>query len=90
MTDTVRLTWIHSRHAYVDVHNSMPELTNLQYKTREQHIELGKNRIKRDYADFKMIELFFEVHNPFDPEKPDVRNLFTRLTAKLMMIKQRR
>ena len=54
MTDTVRLTWIHSRHAYVDVHNSMTELTNLQYKTSEQHIELGKNRIKRDYADFKI------------------------------------
>ena len=45
----------------------MTELTNLQHKTSEQHIELGKNRIKRDYADFKMIELFFEVHNPFDP-----------------------
>ena len=54
MTDTVRLTWIHSRHAYADVHNSMTELTNLQYKTSEQHIELGKNRIKRDHADFKI------------------------------------
>ena len=79
-----------SMHAYADVHNSMMELTNLQHKTSEQHIELGKNRIKLDYADFKMIELFFEVHNPFDPEEPDVRNLFTRLTTKLTMIKQRR
>ena len=90
MIDTVRLTGINSMHACTDVHNSMTELTNLQHKTSEQHIELGKNRIKRDYADFKMIELFFEVHNPFDPEEPDVRNLFTRLTTKLTMIKQRR
>ena len=28
MTDTVRLTWIRSMHACVDVHNSMTELTN--------------------------------------------------------------
>ena len=27
-------------------------------------------------------ELFFEVQNPFDPEEPDLRNLFTGLTAK--------
>ena len=82
MTDTVCLTWTHSMHACADVHNSMMELTNLQHKTSEQHIELGKNRIKRDNADFKKIELFFEVHNPFDPEEPDLRNLFTGLTAK--------
>ena len=43
---------------------------------------MEKNRIKRDNADFKMIELFFEVHNPFDPEEPDLRNIFTGLTAK--------
>ena len=82
MTDTVCLTWTHSMHSCADVHNSMMELTNLQHKTSEQHIELGKNRIKRDNADFKKIELFFEVHNPFDPEEPDLRNLFTGLTAK--------
>ena len=77
MTDTVRLTWIHSMHACADVHNSMTEVTNLQHKTSGQHIELGKNRIKRDNADFKRIELFLEVHNPSDPEEPDLRNLFT-------------
>ena len=41
---------------------------------------MEKNRIKRDSADFKKAELFFEVHNPF--EEPDLRNLFTGLTAK--------
>ena len=82
ITDTVRLTWIHSMHECADVYNSMTEVTNLQHKTSEQHRELGKNRIKRDNADFKKIELFFEVHNPFDPEEPDLRNLFTGLTAK--------
>ena len=82
ITDTVRLTWIHSMHECADVYNSMTEVTNLQHKTSEQHRELGKNRIKRDNADFKKIELFFEVQNPFDPEEPDLRNLFTGLTAK--------
>ena len=52
MTNTFRLTWIHSMHACADVHNCMTELTNLQHKTSEQHTELGKNRIKRDNADF--------------------------------------
>ena len=44
MTDTVRLTWIHSTHACADVHNSTMELTNVQHKTSEQHTELGKNK----------------------------------------------
>ena len=66
----------------LNVHNSMTELTSLQHKTSEQHKELGKNRIKRDNADFKKIELFFEVHNPFNPDEPDLKNLFTGVTAK--------
>ena len=45
MIDTVRLTGINSMHACTDVHNSMTELTNLQHKTSEQHIELGKNKL---------------------------------------------
>ena len=93
VTDTVPLTWIHSMHACANVHNPMTELTNLQHKTSEQHTELAKNRIKRDNADFKKIELFFEVHNPFDPEEPDLRNLFTGLKDKTdyqIVIKQRR
>ena len=72
MTDTVRLTWIHSMHACADVHNSMTELTNLRDKTSEQHIELRKSRIKHGNADFTKIELFFEVHTPLSPEEPDL------------------
>ena len=56
----------------------MTKVTNLEDKTREQH----RDRIKRDNADFKQIELFFEVHNTFDPEESDLRNLFTGLTVK--------
>ena len=82
MTNTVCLIWIHSMDACANVHNSMTELTSLQHKTSEQHKELGKNRIKRDNADFKKIELFFEVHNPFNPDEPDLKNLFTGVTAK--------
>ena len=43
---------------------------------------MEKSRIKWDNADFKKIKLFFEVHNPFDPEESDLRNSFRRLTAK--------
>ena len=46
------------------------------------HIELGKNRINCDNANFKKIELFFEVHNPFVSEEPDLRNILTGLTTK--------
>ena len=45
MTDTIRLTWIHSTHACADLHNSTMELTNVQQKTSEQHTELGKNKL---------------------------------------------
>ena len=82
MTDTVCLTWIHNMHTCADVHNSMTGLTNLQHKTSKQHIELGKSRIKCDNADFKKIELFFEVNDPFDHVELDLRNLFTGLTTK--------
>ena len=82
MTNTVRLTVIHSMYACADIHNSKTELTNLQDQTSEKHIELGENRIKRDNGDFKEIEQFFEVHNPFDPQEPYLRNSFKWLTAK--------
>ena len=48
-------------HACADVDNSVMDLINLQHKTSEQNIELGKKKIKRDNAGFKTIELSFEV-----------------------------
>ena len=90
ITNKVRLIWIHSMNAGADAHNSVMEFTNLQHKTssiqnsiEEPHIELEKNRIKRDNVDFKKIELFFEVYNLFDLEEPDLTNLCTGLIAKI-------
>ena len=45
MTHTVRLTWICSMHACADVDNSVMDLINLQHKTSEQNIELGKKNL---------------------------------------------
>ena len=51
MTESVLLSWIHSMHGCASVHNSMTELTNLQHRTSEQHVELGNSRINRDNDD---------------------------------------
>ena len=42
---------------------------------------LEKTELNVTMQIFKKIKLFFEVRNPFNTEEPDLRNLFTGLTA---------
>ena len=37
-----------SMHCYADIHNGMCNLTGLQHRSSEQHIEMGVARRKRD------------------------------------------
>ena len=77
VTETVRLTWIHSMHGAASVHNSMTELTNARYTTSEQHIELGKSLMKRDKEDSLKLQEWLEVYDPLDTEKMPHSEMFT-------------
>ena len=58
-TDSVRLMWVHSAHVCGEVHNAMTILTGLQHQTSEQHIKLGRSRIKRDNSDSIKVQNWF-------------------------------
>ena len=80
-TESVRNQWVHSMHRCASVHNAMCDLTGHYHKSSEQHVELGETRIKRDIADMKKIDLWFESHDPFDTSVPTLRSLSSGLCA---------
>ena len=81
ISNTVNTNWIHSMHRCAEVHNGMVSLAGLQHKTSEQHIELGKSRIKRDVTDLEKLYSWFLQHDPFDVNEHSLRCTSTGLTA---------
>lgn len=81
VTESVLLSWIHSMHGCASVHNSMTELTNLQHKTSEQHVELGRSRIKRDNSDLEKLDQWFNTYNPFLENESSLKSIFSGLTS---------
>ena len=59
----------------------MVSLTGLQHKTIEQHVELGKSRIKRDATYLEKLCSWFHQHDPFDVNEHSLRCISTGLTA---------
>ena len=53
----------------------MTSLTEHQHTTSEQHEELGKNRIQRDFRDLQKISDWFEINNPFDIKRINLQSL---------------
>ena len=82
VTESVRMMWIHSMHRCAGIHNAMSDLTGMQHRTSEQHVELCATRIKRDVSDMKKFDLWFQIHDPFDPDVPSLRSLSSGLAAK--------
>ena len=80
-TDSVRLMWVHSAHTCGEVHNAMTTLTNHQHQTREQHIELGEARLKRDNNDLIKVQKWFERHNPFDESDANLKSIYSGIVA---------
>jgi hypothetical protein len=65
MTESTRLTWVHSVHMSGMVHASLTALCQLERKA-EQHIESGNARCNRDYQDLQKLITWFESNNPFN------------------------
>ena len=59
----------------------MTELTNLQHRTSERHVELGNSRINRDDDDSDKIAQWFNIYGPLVGEDPSLRCLYSGLTA---------
>ena len=78
MSDYVNMLWVGSMHRCSEVHESMTSFTRLQHQTSEQHQELGKSRIKRDWDDLKKVVAFFRQFNPFVGKK-QLQSIFSGL-----------
>ena len=59
----------------------MTALTNPALTTSDQHKELGKTRIMRDYTDLNKMIDFFSTHNPFYLKLESLQSLSTGLIA---------
>lgn len=82
MTQSVRHQWVHTSHQSAAIHNAMSEVTKLETKTSEQHVELGVSRGNRDREDFEKMRNWFKNHNPFENNTAELRSLSTGLKAK--------
>ena len=81
MTENVTLTWVHTVHECVQVHNAMIQLTGNHHQTSNQRGELGASWIKRHNDELEKIKLWIENHNPFYDNEPLLRSIATGLTG---------
>ena len=73
--------WLNSMHRCAGVHGAMSNLTGAQHKTSEQHIELGKSRVKKDNEDLMKLLTWFQIHDPFDINVGTLRSISSGITA---------
>ena len=81
ITETVQLQWIYSMHKCAAVHDAMTTVTDLKHMTSEQHVEFGTSRNTRDYEDLIKVQDWFDQHEPFDLNEPNLHSLSSGLSA---------
>ena len=72
---------MYSIHKCADIHNAMTNVTNAKHQTSDQHVELGRARIKRDNIDLEKVCIWFANFNPFFPTDPNLRSLHSGMTS---------
>ena len=83
VTESTRTMWVGTMHRCAQVHNAMCNLTGLQHRSSEQHVELTTSRRRRDKKDLDLFKNWIQNHNPFDESNPSLRSLTSGLTAKI-------
>ena len=64
--ESTRHQWVHTIHQCAVIHEAMSEITQVTLNNSEQHVEMGKSRIKRDVEDLNTITSWIEERNPFE------------------------
>ena len=72
---SVRMLWLQSMHACSAIHNALSEMTEHKHVTSDQHEEMGKSRMQRDYSDLQKVLEWFETSNPFDVNRKHLQSL---------------
>ena len=82
-TESVRTLWIYSMHATASYHDALSSLTQNQHKTSDQHEDLGKSRLQRDYNDLQKLTTWLDdqSHDPFDANRTVLQALDSGLIA---------
>ena len=76
-TESVRILWVYSMHKCASMHQSRSELTGLKQTTSEQHVDMGRTRIKRNFNDLSAMVSWIKSHDPFDMSDLTLRSIFT-------------
>src|SRR6218665_3713190 len=80
MNDSVCLLWVRSLHKCAGVRNALSHLTDMEV-TDNQHVDLGKSRVDRDFKDLVSILDWFNGHNPFNTSDSRLRCIASSLVA---------
>ena len=80
-TESVRILWVYSMHKCASMHQSMSELTGLKQTTSEQHVDMGRTRIKRDFNDLSAMVSWIKSRDPFDMSDITLRSISSGLAA---------
>ena len=79
-TETVHNLWLASLSYLAVIYSALMDLTGTQNHC-EDHVELGKARIKTDYRDFKAFYSWLNSRNPFLVEDKNLHSLSTGLVS---------
>ena len=80
MADSQQNQWLLSMPVCADLNNALLEVTELEYSTSEQHVEIGESRMARDDQDMHSILSFLIVRSPFAADE-SLRNISTGVSS---------
>ena len=76
-TKSVPTLWMYYIHDSASYHDALSSLTKNQNKTSEQHQDLSKCCLQRDYTDIQKLITWLnhQSHNPFDSNSANLQAL---------------
>ena len=82
MTESVRSLWIHSMHQCASMHAAISSFSGCDLASDDTyHVELGKSRVQRDFADLNKVLEWFVAHNPFHVSDGRLRSISSGVVA---------
>ena len=81
MSESACTLWVRSMHTCGTLHQAMASLTDHHHATSDQHEELGRSRVNRDFEDLQKVLSFLSDKDPFGGETTMLQSISTGLTA---------
>ena len=81
MSESVRHLWVLSLNASASIDQAMTDVSAVNMKSSEQHVEMGMSRRSRDYLDCQKILEWLQIRNPFQYEDQNLHSFSLGLVS---------